>query len=892
MASTLRKRGIGDDQNRSKPSDERDEKRKARAVPSDHHVISLREVSFVLLCIAGLIAIACLPHFYLPQPKTEKGSSESDFTAEKARKYLHGITDIGVRTVGSYRNDVLTVNYLLKEIYSIISHAHVHYHFHVDIQTASGGFVLHFLHKHFGVAYENITNVIVHLHPKSTKDLDRNVLVNCHFDSQPRTEGASDDAVSCAIMLETMRAISRSPPRSIKQGIVFLFNGAEESVLQGSHAFVTQHKLASTIKAFINLEAAGSGGREIVFQTGPGSPWLIHSYAVNAKYPFASIMGQEIFQSGLIPSDTDFRIFRDYGGLVGIDIAYASNGYVYHTRHDNSTIIPDGSIQRAGDNILAVTKALSKSPYLFHSDDRKEGKTVFFDFLGIFMVLLPQNVVTWIEIISVILSYIYILATLIRQSGPNSPTVLSFIISLITIIFSWTSATLFVVIESYVVTKLGKSLSWYSHPWFALLLYGTPALALLLLTHLVVRNVARRFGIHLGFSQTENLVYEKSCILAHLLIIASLVSFMAYKGILSTFLVTIYLIFPFFFHCIMRYFLLSESDDFFSSKLLSLHLLSVSFPIVLAAYHLFSLYDVFIPIMGRQGSEIPPDVVFAFLSSFSVIIVTLYLTSLSYLVERVSAVIKAIGIVSLISFLLAVTGIMFPYSTTHPVSPKRIFLQHVARTFHNKDGLVYKNDSGVWIAPLDYLGLNPVENLPSLKDVARAECDGPYCGYPYFYPIRKLVKKTWYLKSPPPFNTKRKLAAFRIIKQETMESGNVRFYIRVKGPDHMTLLITPNKGNRLINWSIAKEPPVGQEDHDGRTTCYTYFAHGFYAAPWDFWIEFDVNKDDEGIADVTVVGHYLHGPLSNTKLLQEIISEFPSWVVDVAFVSSYDVWRI
>lgn len=60
-----------------------------------------------------------------------------------------------------------------------------------------------------------------------------------------------------------------------------------------------------------------SGGREFVFQTGPDHPWIIDTYASSAKYPYASIVAQEIFQSGIIPSDTDFRVFVDYGKLVG-----------------------------------------------------------------------------------------------------------------------------------------------------------------------------------------------------------------------------------------------------------------------------------------------------------------------------------------------------------------------------------------------------------------------------------------------------------------------------------------------------------------------------------------------------------------------------------------------
>ena len=57
------------------------------------------------------------------------------------------------------------------------------------------------------------------------------VLVSCHYDTVINSTGASDDGVSCAIMLETLRVLAaRASP--LKHDVVFLFNGAEENILQ------------------------------------------------------------------------------------------------------------------------------------------------------------------------------------------------------------------------------------------------------------------------------------------------------------------------------------------------------------------------------------------------------------------------------------------------------------------------------------------------------------------------------------------------------------------------------------------------------------------------------------------------------------------------------------
>ena len=55
----------------------------------------------------------------------------------------------------------------------------------------------------------------------------------------------------------------------------------------------------------------------VIYFLGPDHPWLIETYIAAAPYPHSSVIGQEIFQAGLVPSDTDFRIFRDYGKIPG-----------------------------------------------------------------------------------------------------------------------------------------------------------------------------------------------------------------------------------------------------------------------------------------------------------------------------------------------------------------------------------------------------------------------------------------------------------------------------------------------------------------------------------------------------------------------------------------------
>lgn len=118
-----------------------------------------------------------------------------------------------------------------------------------------------------------------------------------------------------AVMLEVLRVMSQYPTQ-FEHSVIFLFNGAEENGLQASHMFITQHKWARDVQAYFNMDSGGSGGKVIMFQS-MGIPWMMNTYNTLAPHPLSTALAEELFQNRVIPSDTDFRIFRDFGKLPG-----------------------------------------------------------------------------------------------------------------------------------------------------------------------------------------------------------------------------------------------------------------------------------------------------------------------------------------------------------------------------------------------------------------------------------------------------------------------------------------------------------------------------------------------------------------------------------------------
>ncbi|KAF5912772.1 hypothetical protein HPG69_007762, partial [Diceros bicornis minor] len=818
------------------------------------------------------------------------------------RNYLEHITSIGPRTTGSPENEILTVRYLLEQIKLIEVQSNSLHKISVDVQRPTGSFSIDFLGG-FTSYYDNITNVVVKLEPRD--GAQHAVLANCHFDSVANSPGASDDAVSCSVMLEVLRVLSTSS-EALHHAVIFLFNGAEENVLQASHGFITQHPWASLIRAFINLEAAGVGGKELVFQTGtllygcgtvgyedtlnhtrqlsrcflmfrypsqylshfqledelsygdgfqkagPENPWLVQAYVSAAKHPFASVVAQEVFQSGIIPSDTDFRIYRDFGNIPGIDLAFIENGYIYHTKYDTADRILTDSIQRAGDNILAVLKYLATSDMLASSSKYRHGNMVFFDVFGLFVIAYPSRVGSIINYMVVMAVVLYLGKKFLQPKHKTANYTKDFFCGLGITLISWFTSLVTVLIIAVFISLIGQSLSWYNHFYVSVCLYGTAAVAKIIFIH----TLAKRFYYVNASDQYLGEVFFDVSLFVHCGFLIALTS----GGLCSAFISAVWVAFP----LLTK---LSVHKDFkqhgAQGKFVAFYLLGMSVPYLYALYLIWAVFEMFTPILGRSGSEIPPDVVLASILAGCTMILSSYFINFIYLAKSTKKTMLTLTLVCSITFLLVCSGTFFPYSS-NPASPKpkRVFLQHVTRTFHDLDGNIVKRDSGIWINGFDYSGMSHItSHIPEINDTIRAHCEenAPLCGFPWYLPVHFLIRKNWYL--PAAEVSPRDPAHFRLVSKEQTPWDSIKLTFEATGPSHMSFYVRTHKGSTLSQWSLGNGTPVTSKGGD-------YFV---------------LEEQPEGMVTVAIAAHYLSGEDKRSSQLDALKDKFPDWTFPSAW---------
>jgi len=207
------------------------------------------------------------------------------------------------------------------------------------------------------------------------------VMLVAHYDSVPAGPGAADDGAAVGAMLEIARILAAAPPP--RNTIVLLIDDGEEVGLLGAELFMAQHPLAKQVQVVINLEARGTSGPSLMFETAGPTAELARLFGASVSRPISSSLFAAVYEQ--LPNDTDLTVFRDHG-LAGYNFAFIDDARHYHTAQDDLAHLSAASVQHHGDNALALVRALGQADL---AAVRAAGPAVWFDVLGWFLVRWP-----------------------------------------------------------------------------------------------------------------------------------------------------------------------------------------------------------------------------------------------------------------------------------------------------------------------------------------------------------------------------------------------------------------------------------------------------------------------------------------------------------------------
>ncbi len=169
---------------------------------------------------------------------------------------------------------------------------------------------------------------------------------------------------------------------------------------------------------------------------------------------------------------------------------------------------------------------------------------------------------------------------------------------------------------------------------------------------------------------------------------------------------------------------------------------------------------IFLPVMGRSGMLLRPDIFIAAL--FGLLTGLTAAAPLALARAAADAGTPMTWIRSTSNLLLALTagGLLLaishePYTTSRP---KRLFIQQLERVFHEPgaDGPVHR-ESHLWVNGMDILALQPLASYPHAPDFwqkaqphACRRSSAAACSFPWLFPLADVLLHGWLLPAPPP----------------------------------------------------------------------------------------------------------------------------------------------
>ncbi|MGE3164434.1 MAG: M20/M25/M40 family metallo-hydrolase [Planctomycetota bacterium] len=313
------------------------------------------------MLLLGVVAVGCWAALRPPPVRSSQAGAD-EIAVSRVFEVLRRVVGDDPHPVGSVAH---------REVRERIVEELSRHGFAVEIQEA-------FVSAAPGV-FARVANIVARLDGVEDR---QGLLLAAHYDSVPAGPGAADDGHAVALLLELARVLAQGErPRG---PVVFLFSDGEELGLAGARAFVESHRWFRDVSHVINLEARGTTGPSLMFETSDGNAELIVRLARSVARPFASSLFASVYRR--MPNDTDFTVYRDHG-LQGYNLAFIGGVARYHSERDDLLHLDPRSVQHQGDNLLALTRALVFAP----APAAHRGDACYFDLWGRAIVRWPTG---------------------------------------------------------------------------------------------------------------------------------------------------------------------------------------------------------------------------------------------------------------------------------------------------------------------------------------------------------------------------------------------------------------------------------------------------------------------------------------------------------------------
>lgn len=409
---------------------------------------------FSLVVLAAFVANRPIE----PRPAT---APATEFSELRAKPVVQMLADtIGVRPTGSPGAE-RAAQYLAAQLRAIPR-------VEVDIQRVSDQRFYENTPYPYPLLRYHVINVVGRL-PGRSRDA---ILLDAHFDTLGDSDGAGDDALGVAAMIETMRALAAGP--MLDKTVIVLANGGEEYGLFGADGFIRNHPLARDVRAYVYIDGSPGGAATLLY-AGPGNPELVDIYARVAPRPQATSVVLDLMESGALAHDGDFRPFRD-SGKPGLTFAGIGDLWAAHTSRDRSDRLQPGTLQHLGQTMLEVTREMARGAPLPTGLDAR--RVTYFDVLGLFVVRYQSRtaVVLAALVLAIAASALALARTRARVTA--RATAVAFAGALASLVAAVLSAVLCGILLALVIKRPH---GWYSAPLVVVPAFVAPAVAAMML---------------------------------------------------------------------------------------------------------------------------------------------------------------------------------------------------------------------------------------------------------------------------------------------------------------------------------------------------------------------------------------------------------------------------